>query len=108
MNLLSDENKRTHTCKLIEQSLKQAKKMHNDDQSLLSELQEKEVFKLFATIETKRVDVERRKRNQDLREKQAEENENKKVKMEEEFDKNWRQGERLDKRIGNWRDFQKR
>lgn len=115
MNVLSDEDKRLNTAKLIEQGLKQAKKLYieeqqspNDNESLLKSLQEKEVFKVFATIESKRVDVERRKRNQDLREKQAEENENKKVKLEEEFDKNWRQGERLENRIGNWRDFQKR
>ena len=104
MNILSDTDKRSHICQLINQALKQAKK-HSDENP---EEKEKEVFRLFATIETKRVDVERRKRNQDLREKQAEENENKKVRMEEEFNKNWREGGRLEKRIGNWRDFQKR
>ena len=71
----------------------------------MEEAQEKAVMKLFAEIETKRRDVERRKRNQEKRERDLEDAEIEKLKAERDFDQNWKKGERLDKRIGNWRDF---
>jgi len=76
MNTLSDEGKRPHSIKLIEQGLNQAKQIYTEQQNisstkindetcllLLQSLQENEVFKVYATIESNRCDVERRKRN---------------------------------------------
>eukprot|EP00957_Ditylum_brightwellii_P018262 1375643-Ditylum_brightwellii.AAC.1 len=63
-------------------------------------------MKVFATIEQKRRDVERRKHAQEKRECDQEEEKNNKVKKEMEFHKKWMEGGRVDQRVGSWRDFQ--
>lgn len=113
---LNDSVKRKHTIDLINAGRKNGKKHWEAEQKrlhtsglqpeeTLEEAQEKAVMKLFAEIETKRRDVERRKRNQEKRERDLEDAEIEKLKAERDFDQNWKKGERLDKRIGNWRDF---
>ena len=77
-------------------------------QQTLEEAQKKTVMKLFAEIEMKRRDVEKRKRKQEQREHDQEVAENEKLKKEVEFEKNWKGGDRLNNRVGNWRNFQVR
>lgn len=77
----------------------------NDDDTL-EDLQLKAVHKIFAEVEYRRREVEKRERNHDLREKQKEEEEEQKVRNERKFDKSWKKEERVEKRIGNWRQFQ--
>jgi predicted Holliday junction resolvase-like endonuclease len=63
-------------------------------------------MKIFADIEQSRRNIERRKREFEKRERSQEDEEKAKEKNEMEFDKRWREGERVEKRVGNWRDFQ--
>ncbi|KAL7547085.1 hypothetical protein ACHAWF_010403 [Thalassiosira exigua] len=63
-------------------------------------------MKIFAEIEQKRRNIERRKRGYEQRERAQEDEEKAKEKNEREHDKRWREGQRVDKRVGNWRDFQ--
>lgn len=113
MASLKDENKAKHYADLVEEGMKQGKKLFreaniNDDESgeQLKSFQEKATMKIFAEIERKRIDVERRKRNQEQRERSQEDEEVAKVKKERVFEKSWKQGTRVDKRINNWRSFQ--
>jgi Putative Zn-dependent protease, contains TPR repeats len=108
MNSLKDETKAKYFKELVEQGLKQGKKdyeNHKPNHSSLEQCQEKAVMKIFAEIERKRRDVERRKRNQEKREREHEDAEKDKLKKEFEFEKKWKNDERVEKRIGNWRDF---
>jgi len=63
-------------------------------------------MKIFAEIEQKRRNIERSKHDFEQRERAQEDEEKTKEKNEREHDKNWREGQRVDKRVGNWRDFQ--
>jgi len=62
-------------------------------------------MKIFAQVEMKRRDVERRKREYEKRERTQEDEELKKQKGEREFDSNCRKTERVEQRVGNWREF---
>lgn len=107
MQSLSDEAKANHTKALIEQGLKQGRKDYTGtDPKELQRVQDKAVMKIFAEIERSRREVEKRKRNQEKRERDQEDAEVAKVKAEMKFNKNWKQEDRVEKRIGNWRDFQ--
>jgi DnaJ family protein C protein 8 len=111
MNSLKDEAKAKYFRDLVEQGMKQGKKDYENPitnhSSTLEQCQEKAVLKIFAEIERKRRDVERRKRNQEQREREQEDSEKDKLKKEHEFEKKWKDTERVEKRIGNWRDFTK-
>jgi len=115
METLQDEDKARHIRELVEQGYKQGKKDYENTlqardktQRLgLSSFQEKATLKIFAEIEQKRRDVERRKRNHEMRERAQEDAEMKKYKNERKFDVKWKEEGRVEKRIGNWRDFQK-
>jgi DnaJ family protein C protein 8 len=74
----------------------------------LTAAQTKATMKIFASIEAKRRDVERRKRKFEQREREQEDEEKEKEKNERDHDKKWRETGRVEKRVGNWRDFQKR
>jgi len=129
MNTLRDNDKAKHVKDLITQGMKLGKrdfeqqqqkqaqtllnnritkdcKEGEDTQSELERCQEKAVMKLFADIERKRREVERRKRSQEKRERDQEDAEEEKLRKERDFEKKWKQDERVEKRIGNWRDFQ--
>jgi len=71
----------------------------------LEAIQEREVMRIFAQVEHKRRDVEERERKYGQRERQQEDDQSEKERNERKFDKQWRKEERVDKRIGNWRDF---
>lgn len=109
MESLKDESKRKHFMNLIEEGMKQGKKDYekSDLGETLESFQNKAVMKIFADIERKRRDVERRQRNQEQRERSQEDAEVEKMKKEREFDNNWKESHRVEKRIGNWRDFNK-
>jgi len=132
MKSIEDETKRKHVQSLIEAGRKQGKRewidvkqkrkaksidksssekaFANEDAvasaKQLSIIQEKAVMKLFAEIERSRRDVEMRKRKQEKRERQQEDEIVKKEKEGRDFDKKWREENRVGKRVGNWRDFQ--
>ena len=114
---LKDDDRRKHIRELIRTGMKNGKKEWELEQRRLSslgckpeqtieEMQRKAVMKLFAEIEMKRRDVEKRKMNQEKRERDQEDAEKEKARKEMEFDKNWKGGDRLNNRVGNWRDFQ--
>ncbi len=114
-NTLKDESKAQHTVDLIEQGLKQGKRDYETAQKEnstngknLERFQEIATMKIFAEIERKRRDVERRKRKFEEREREQEDAEVNKSKKERDFEKNWKQDDRVNKRINNWRDFKKK
>ena len=107
MTTLTDEAKAKHTRDLIDQGMKQGKRdCAGSDPTELAKTQERAVMKIFAEIERSRREVERRKRAQEQREREQEDEEMRKLKAEAKFNKSWKEENRVEKRIGNWRDFQ--
>ena len=117
MSQMNDEDKRRHVQALVEQGMKQGKRDWEAEKAKgnsgaigeeegLAEAQNRATMKIFAEIEQKRRNIERRKRGYEQRERAHEDEEKAKEKNEMEHDKRWREGERVDKRVGNWRDFQ--
>lgn len=108
----TDENKVCHMKALVEQGTIRGtvefKKLTIEEQkeSSIEEYQSKAVMKLFAEIENKRRQVEKNEKSHQQRERQHEEDQLQKEKNSRKFDKNWQEEDRVDKRIGNWRDFQ--
>jgi len=74
----------------------------------LEETQERTVQKVFAELEYKRRDVEERLRKNEGREREQQEEEQNKLKREREFERGWRDGKRVNHRVGNWRNFNKK
>ena len=117
MNQMNDVDKRKHVRALIDEGMKQGKRdwkeecskssnVHPDNEGGLAQAQSKATMKIFAEIEQKRREIERRKRKFEQRERAQEDDEKKKETDERRFHNEWREGERVDKRVGNWRDFQ--
>ena len=121
MTQMNDEDKRRHVRALIDQGMKQGKRDWEaekangnpgtldaaaKDEEGLTQAQNTATMKIFAEIEQKRRNIERRKRGFEQRERAQEDEEKEKEKNERDHDKRWREGERVDKRIGNWRNFQ--
>ncbi|KAK1747537.1 tetratricopeptide repeat-containing protein [Skeletonema marinoi] len=117
MNQMNDVDKRKHVRALIDEGMKQGKRdwkeecskssnVHPDNKEGLAQAQSKATMKIFAEIEQKRREIERRKRKFEQRERAQEDDEKKKETDERRFHNEWREGERVDKRVGNWRDFQ--
>ena len=117
MTQMNDTDKRRHVQSLIEQGMKQGRRdweaerskgsveSTNDDIDGLVKAQNKVTMKIFAEIEHTRRDIDRRKREFEQRERSQEVEEKIKEKNEREHDKRWREGERVEKRVDNWRDF---
>ena len=117
---LNDENKANHSRQLAEQGMKQGKldwqEQQQQQQRITSEhidsslegFQSRAIQRIFAQVEHKRREVEDRHRKQEQRERQQEEDVLTKERETRKFDKKWKEEERVDKRIGNWRDFQKK
>jgi tetratricopeptide (TPR) repeat protein len=105
---LDDENKNRHVRQLIEQGNKQGKRTWQAEgkKESLEQVQAREVHRIFAQIEYKRKEVEDRQRKQEQREREQEEEELQKERKTREFDKNWRNETRVEKRVGSWRGFQ--
>ncbi len=115
INTLKDEIKAKHIVDLIVEGRKMGKMDYEaakNNKSLggktLEKFQEIATMKIFAEVERKRRDVERRKRKFEEKEREEEDAEQNKAKKEREFDKDWKQEGRVDKRINNWRDFSKK
>ena len=123
MEQINDENKRKHLSQLVEQGHKQGKRDWEEELSKrppnttftdaerkqgLKAAQSLATMKIFASIEAKRRDVERRKRKFEQRERAQEDEEKAKEKNERDHDKAWRETARVERRVGNWRDFQKK
>lgn len=110
MEVLRNDDRRKHVLQLISQGMKVAKKTpkHEQQPPDLSEKewQDKCIKKVFAQLEQKRKDVEMRKKKQQEREENQEREEIEKMKKEQEYEKKWKESTRVEKRIGNWRDFQ--
>jgi DnaJ homolog subfamily C member 8 len=119
---LNDPDRKRYIVSLIEEGMKQGKaawhkqekerRRHgngsgksDNDENTLESIQEREVMRLFAQVEQKRRDVEERERKFEQRTQQQEDDELAKERKSRQFDKSWRQGDRVDKRVGNWRDF---
>ena len=115
--ILADVDRKRYTQSLVEEGMKLGKaqwkrEQHNnkgdsDDSSSssLKTIQEREVMRIFAQVEQKRREVEDRERKYGQREQQQEDDQNEKERRERKFDKRWRNEDRVDKRVGNWRDF---
>ncbi len=122
---MNDEDKRRHVRALVDQGMKQGKrdfeeeirrtagtkhvdtsKLSETEQQTLQRYQQKATMKIFAEIEQKRREVEYRKRKFEQRERAQEDEEKEKEKKEMEHDKKWREVNRVEKRVGNWREFQ--
>lgn len=121
MDMLRDENKRRHCVSLIEQGMKigrrkaqqqfkeSSKKQPIDkgrkEEEEQKKIQDIEVIKIFAEVEYTRREVEKRKLKQENRERAQEDEENTKLRREMNFEKKWKDKNRVNKRVGNWRDF---
>mmetsp|Transcript_43165 Transcript_43165/g.46835 ORF Transcript_43165/g.46835 Transcript_43165/m.46835 type:complete len:249 (-) Transcript_43165:175-921(-) len=123
--ILADADRKRYTQSLVEEGMKhgeikwkqqqQQQLQQNTKKSIdsgdefsdvsLEAIQEREVMRIFAQVEHKRRDVEERERKYGQRERQQEDDQSEKERNERKFDKQWRKEERVDKRIGNWRDF---
>jgi len=116
--ILADADRKRYMKSLVDEGMKQGEsrwkreqqqhqKGNDDDDSVntLQLLQEREVMRIFAQIEQKRQEVEKRERKFEQREQQQEDDQTDKERRERKFDKQWRDKDRVDKRVGNWRDF---
>lgn len=114
--LLDDENKAKHCRDLASEGMRQGKREweqkfgkngnSGDNPRQLEDMQTKAIMKIFAQIEYKRREVEKRKRAQEQRERNQEAEELNKDRSAMKFEKKWKEEGRVDKRVGNWRDFQ--
>mmetsp|Transcript_126942 Transcript_126942/g.355525 ORF Transcript_126942/g.355525 Transcript_126942/m.355525 type:complete len:482 (+) Transcript_126942:163-1608(+) len=107
--LLGDAGRARHAKLLVEEGMKQGeakfRKQGRGNGKTLEELQEIEVMRIFAQVEQKRREVEDRERKFEQRTQQQEDAQDAKERHARQFDKSWRKEERVDKRVGNWRDF---
>lgn len=106
--LIDDPSKANHMRQLIEEGMNQGEQDFQKNGGSLEECQSRAVQKIFAQIEYKRRQVLERERQQELRERQQEEEGAKKEKEAAKFDKQWRQEDRVGKRVGDWRGFQQK
>lgn len=120
--VLYDDDKLKHVRDLIEQGMIQGRadwekaakatmttttniNTNTTTGSNLDDFQRKAVQRLFAEIEHTRRQVVKRERSFQQREQETEDAIATKEKNERTFDKQWKKEERVDKRIGDWRDF---
>jgi DnaJ family protein C protein 8 len=106
-NILSDPARAKHSRLLMEEGMKQGKVLwhKSNKKETLLEFQEKECLRIFAMVEKKRREVEQRERSYEQRERKHEDDALEKERKSRQFDKQWRDDQRVDKRVGNWRDF---
>mmetsp|Transcript_13522 Transcript_13522/g.17803 ORF Transcript_13522/g.17803 Transcript_13522/m.17803 type:complete len:170 (+) Transcript_13522:781-1290(+) len=68
---------------------------------------QKETMKAFAEIEMRRRQTEKLKQAHKAREQGHEDEEKRQEKKLQEFNKDWAKEDRRDKRVGNWREYEK-
>ena len=103
--ILGDEIRKKHIQALVEEGMKLGESRWKREGGTLDDIQEKDVMRIFAEIEHKRREVEERERKFEQRQQQQEDDQDEKERRERKFDKQWRETDRVDKRVGNWRDF---
>ena len=110
--ILADADRKKYIKSLVEEGMKQGEsrwereqQKGTDSTSTLQLLQEREVMRIFAQIEQKRREVEERERKFEQREQQQEDDQLEKEQRQRKFDKQWREKDRVEKRVGNWRSF---
>ena len=106
--ILSDSTRAKHAQMLAEEGAKIGQQLWDkSDQKTdsLEAFQERETLRIFAQVEQKRREVEERERKFEQRERQQEDEAEEKERQSRKFDKQWRDEERVGKRVGNWRDF---
>lgn len=114
--ILADVDRKKYIKSLVEEGMKlgesrwkreqqQNKGNSGDSTNTLQLVQEREVMRIFAQVEHKRREVEERERKFEQRERQQEDDQMEKERRERKFDKSWRDKNRVEKRVGNWRDF---
>ena len=109
--VLTDPDRAKHARMLVEEGLKKGKAVFKQQTSkdlTLKEVQDRETMRIFAQVEEQRRQVDDRERKFHQREQQQEDDQLKKERNERQFDKSWRQEDRVGKRVGNWRDFAKK
>lgn len=106
--LLGDPGKANHARQLVEEGLTQGELDCAKSGGSLEECQKKAVHRIFAEIEYKRQQLLERERQQEQRERQQEQEGTRKEKEAAKFDQEWRDEDRVGKRVGNWRGFQKK
>ena len=112
--ILNDPDRAKHSRLLIQEGHKQAESVWKKEKNnflatntTFEKIQEREVMRIFAIVEQKRIEVQERERKFEQRERQQEDDEMEKERKSRKFDKQWRNETRVDNRIGNWRDFTK-
>jgi DnaJ family protein C protein 8 len=105
--ILSDPARAKHSRLLMEEGMKQGKVLwqKSNKKEPMQEFQDKECLRIFAMVEKKRREVEQRERSYEQRERKQEDDALEKERKSRQFDKQWRDEQRVDKRVGNWRDF---
>ncbi len=106
--LLDEPDRARHARMLVEEGFKLAESTLRKKKAggkTLEERQEIEVMRIFAQVEQKRREVEDRERKFEQRTQQQEDAQEAKERQERQFDKSWRKEDRVDNRVGNWRDF---
>lgn len=78
----------------------------HEEKIVLDQYHQKAILKIFAEMEDKRIDVEKRRWCFKQRERVKEDGERKKTLKEREFEKHWRSESRVERRVGNWKKFQ--
>lgn len=111
--MLDDDDKANHVRQLAEQGMIQGKadwerRDAASKKESLESFQTKAIQRIFAQIEFNRREVDKRQRNYEQRERQQEDDAVQKEKDVRSFDNKWKGEERVEKRIGNWRDFAKK
>ena len=74
----------------------------------LGEMQKKAVFKIFAQVEQSRKEVAEREKQFEERQKQMEREAEEEARKSYAFSNEFKKEEHVEKRIGNWRDFQQK
>lgn len=114
-NLLKETDAREYNASLVESGRARGEEVHRaavkagtakpDD---LEAYKAKEVMRVFAAIEADRRRIENNKLQGKKRERQQEDEEQDRLKKEHKFNKDWNKEDRVEGRIENWRDMQKK
>eukprot|EP00936_MAST-01D_sp_MAST-1D-sp1_P000303 g303.t1 len=92
--------------RLLRKGLTQAQLVEREGEE--HEALDKAVKKMFADVERRRRSMEKHQQAHKAREADALDAEQEKLKKEYEHNKSWNKEERVEKRVGSWRDFDKR
>ncbi len=102
---VKDVDKKNHAIGLIEAGRERARTGAKLEGDALEEAQRKEVMKVFAELEMRRRDVEKKKRAGQKREREQEDAEADRLRAQGKFERSWRDDERVENRVGGWRGF---